>query len=135
MTYSLRFEERPEYLFAEVRAEHQPTPDEVRRYMTELHDMCVRRGHRHLLIKRDIPAAFPVCTYFGVSSETVPILHGIRTAWLNPYSWNHEALGFATLVATNRGALYALFNDLEAAEKWLGKENHDDQGSLAKRAA
>lgn len=54
MTYTLRFDERPQYLFAEVHAEHT-TPDLVHRYMTEMHDMCVRTGHRHLLVRRDIP--------------------------------------------------------------------------------
>ena len=81
MTYSLRFEERPEYLFAEVCAE-SVTVDMVRRYLTEIHDKCIQTGHTHLLLRRDIPGVFPMGTFFEVSAGTVPILRGIRAASL-----------------------------------------------------
>ncbi|MBV9242600.1 MAG: hypothetical protein JO314_11390 [Acidobacteria bacterium] len=118
--YTLTFEERPNYLYAHIRADHI-SPELVEAYVREMHDMCVKDSQTHLLVRRDIPEVFPVGSYFGVSANTVAVLHGIRTAWLTPYPQHQDRLEFACLVANNRGAMYRVFLDLAEAEKWLGR--------------
>jgi len=123
MEYTLTFEDRPEYLYANIRADITNARI-AEAYMTEIHDECLKKGHTHALIHREVPVALHSFEYFSMAERSAPILQGIKAALLNPFRSIHADLEFFCLVANNRGAHYKLFQSFDEAESWLGIEPH-----------
>jgi hypothetical protein len=116
--YQLTFEERPEYLYAEVKAE---SIDEkmARSYLDEIADRCRDLGAERLMIYRDIPAVLDATAMYFTVSHLREVLHGVTTAFVNPYENNEKMLHFGTTVGFNLGEKHELFNDPAKAESWL----------------
>ena len=117
-TYSLRFEPREGYLFAQVSADKIDI-DIVRGYLREVADECHERGFDRCIVVRDIPGVFDDSGQFGIAQEAARLFDGIRICWVNPYGDYQDSLDFATLVATNRGANFGMFGSEADAEAWL----------------
>jgi hypothetical protein len=121
MTYTLTFASHDDYLEAHLWAA-TIGPRTALAYMTEIHDECVASGHSHLLVIRDLPAILNLFNYFALAEDSVAILRGVKTAWVNPYPAIEHGLEFFCLTANNRGSMYKLFPARQQAEKWLGTE-------------
>jgi len=118
MTYVLEFRTRPDYLLAYLRVD-KPDPKISFAYRRDLQAKCIETGATKLLVVRDIPSVLSTMDFFQMSEDSVSLLRGIRTAWVNPYPSLHSALDFSITVANNRGAIYGLFSDVGSAQKWL----------------
>ena len=121
MTYSLSLESHDRFLIAHIQAD-DISPEIGLAYTAELHEECVRTGHSHLLIIRDIPTVLSLGGYFNAAESSIEILRGIKTAWINPYAALERDLEFFCLACNNRGSQYKVFSDRPRAEKWLGDE-------------
>lgn len=118
MKYTLEFRIRPDYLLAYLRVD-KPIPEISFAYRRDLRSKCIETGSTKLLVVRDIPQVLSTMDFFHVSEDSVALLRGIKTAWVNPYPSLRSALEFSITVANNRGAIYGLFSDGESAAAWL----------------
>jgi hypothetical protein len=116
--YDLTFEQRPEYLYACVKAS---SIDEgmARAYLEETAARCHEMGANRLMIYRDIPAVLDTTAMYFAATYVRKILHGIRTAFVNPYTSNEKMLAFASNVGFNLGEQHQVFNNEARAEIWL----------------
>jgi hypothetical protein len=71
------------------------------------------------MVLRDIPEVLDDVGQFGVAHEAMEMFGSAKICWVNPYTVNQDSLNFATLVATNRGSSFGVFNTEHEAEEWL----------------
>lgn len=117
--YTLRFEERGEYLYAFVKGE-KDSYEISRRYWKEVADECHRLKCQKVLIEEDINDEMSTTEMYQFTSEIMSIGYsGVRVAFVDRYFNQRELNKFGELVATNRGFLGKVFDDAEEAEKWL----------------
>jgi hypothetical protein len=116
--YELTFEARPQYLYAQVKAD-TITEQIAAGYLREVADKCRELECDRLLLHRDIPEMLATGTLFFVAADFQKMISGIRTAFVNPHLSNRNELDFAVTVGTNRGADYAVFDNDADAEAWL----------------
>jgi len=117
-SYELKFEERPEYLYASVKAS-KLTGETARAYLRDIVDEAARRGYKRLMVERDIPVSLDMATLFFAAMDFTEMIHGMRVVFVNPHPELEDHMDFARTVATNRGANYTIVRDVESAEKWL----------------
>jgi hypothetical protein len=118
--YELRFEQRPGYLYANIKAD-QMTREIALGYLREIANECARLRCTRLLIERDVPVMMPAGDLFFTATEFLEMIKGVRVAFVNPYAGIEKEMGFAVTISTNRGADYYLFDNLADADKWLLK--------------
>src|SRR5690349_16733357 len=116
--YEIRFEQFPDHLYADVKIT-KLTEDAVLAYIREIATEAEKGGFRRILLLRDAQAALPDMVNYNLSQTTSELLKGIKVAWVNPYPSQQTAMQFFIDVASNRGALYKLFIDIDAAREWL----------------
>jgi hypothetical protein len=120
--YRISFENRSGYLYVYVSGEHD-SYEISRRYWQEVADQCARLKAAKVLIEEDIPEVISMGEMYQLASE-IPELgfFGIRIAFVDRYIEHQDLNQFGELVAVNRGLHGKIFNDLDAAEKWLLSE-------------
>ncbi len=116
--YEISFENRPEYLYAGVRAE---TLDEesASQYIRDIAAKASELESERLMIYRDIPVMLPTGALFFSSAEYVEVMCRIPVAFVNPYPALRDPLAFATTVVENRGGRFKVFDHSADAEVWL----------------
>ena len=119
--YELTFEERPQYLYAHIVAEELEY-EAAQDYLLEIAKEVDRLGQKRLMIHRDVQHVMPRGQLFFTAANLAETFYLIKVAFVNPYPELDDALNFAALTANNRGAIFKVFRDIEAAEKWLVKE-------------
>jgi hypothetical protein len=120
--YSISFENRPNYLYVYVSGEHD-SYEISRRYWQEVAGECARLNASKVLIEEDIAEAVSIGEMYRLATE-IPELgfFGIFIAFVDRYIEHHDLNQFGELVVNNRGVFGKIFNDVEAAEKWLLSE-------------
>lgn len=116
--YELRFEKRPGYLYAHVKAETM-TGEIALRYLRQIMAEAARLDQLRLIIEREVPVMMSAGTLFFATTEFTDMIRGMRVAYVNPYPDLDKDMDFAQTIATNRGADYTVVRNVEAAEKWL----------------
>jgi hypothetical protein len=116
--YRLTFEERPAYLYARIEAT-LINRDMVMAYLDEIADKCQSSKYDRLMVDRDIPEMLDDTAIYFIANEFIEKIPGIKTAIVNPYEDNADALKFAMMVVKNRGARFESFTNPEDAEVWL----------------
>lgn len=117
--YQLTIEERPAYLHARVAGER--TPENALRFLREVHEACVQRGCREVLLE---------IRFAGPSLEIPDIFHVIsqasadgaklrRIAYVDATTSVAGRASFAETVAVNRSVNVRLFADVADAARWL----------------
>jgi hypothetical protein len=115
----LRFEERPGYIYAFVKGE-KDSYEISRQYWKEVADECRRANRRKVLIEEDINDQMSTTEMYRFTSEIMDIgFSGIHVAFVDRHLNQHELNKFGELVATNRGFLGKIFDNVEEAEQWL----------------
>lgn len=116
--YSLTFEERPGYLFADLKAE-SIDEEGIRSYVLELVDKSNEVALGRILLYRDIPSIMSVTSMFETVRESLEALRGKKLALVNPHTSIEDDLKFGVTVGQNRGGDYAAFDNIADAEAWL----------------
>jgi len=120
MTYRLTIIEKPGYLHATATGEH--TAANARRFLTEAHEACMKRGHDAVLLEVNFSGpSLPAHSIFDViSSQSAAAQRLRRIAYVETgQERDPEQMKFAETVARNRGVNVRLFRDLAGAEAWL----------------
>jgi hypothetical protein len=131
MAYALTLQSRPGFLHARVTGTN--SKETVRGYTQEIHDACVQRNARAVLIEENLDgASIALSDVFQVVTERVPMATGllkpIALVDLNP---EHEVsrMEFAEDLAFNRGINFRLFASAAEAERWLREMPQDATGA------
>lgn len=121
-SYTLTFEERPQYLYARVAA-RAIDRENATAYLTEVAQRVSKSGMSKLLLYRDIPAMLDDAALFHVTQEFLQMIRGVKAAFVNPHIQNTSSMEFAMTVGKNRGGNYQAFSDISDAEAWLLSDN------------
>jgi hypothetical protein len=116
-SYAIHFEDRGGYLYVLVGGETL-TPEIARQYWDEIADECKRLGKAKVMIEKDFiktvspPQMLEMGVYLG------KVLPGSKIAFLDRYK-NESINELGKKIARNQGVKLQLFENSEAAEKWL----------------
>ena|SRR5687768_2787405 len=118
--YDIRFEHRSEYLYAYVSGD-QDSVEISTRYWNEIAAECRKNNYKKVLVEEDIPEAVAsVFELYQFAAELPKFgFAGIYIAFVDRYIEQNELNEFVELVASNRGLMGRVFNDVTEAEKWL----------------
>lgn len=118
--YDIRFEHRPEYLYAYVSGE-KDTVEISTQYWDEIAEECRKNDSKKVLVEEDISEALASVFELYQFATELPNLGfaGIYIAFVDRYIEQNDLNEFVELVASNRGLMGRVFNDVKEAEKWL----------------
>jgi hypothetical protein len=119
--YELSFEERSDYLYAHVRAEHVMV-ETVIEYLNKMADKCGELGYNRLMIDRDVPVTLSTVDMFAAVADITPRMVGRRTVLIDRDAEHQAAWDFARMVSNNRGGQFAVMTSVPEGEAWLLKD-------------
>lgn len=118
--YTIQFDNQPEYLSAYVSGE-KDSLEISRQFWREIADECKKVKCKKLLVVEDIVEIVSEADMYLIASEIPQVFYGVRVAFVDVHL-DHKSLNeFGEIVAINRGVSGKIFNDVEAAKKWLLK--------------
>jgi hypothetical protein len=130
MSYTLALEQKRGYLHARVIGAN--SAETVRAYTQEIHDACLERGCRAVLIEENLAGpSLPLAAVLSVvaerSAQAMQLKQRIAFVDTNP-EHDLSRMEFAEDAAVNRGANMRLFASVDAAERWLAAESEAAPG-------
>lgn len=118
--YFIKFEHRPEYLYAYVTGE-KDNIEISSQYWNEVAEECSRNNYKKVLVEEDISETVATVLELYQFAAELPKygFSGIYIAFVDRYIEQNDLNKFVELVASNRGLMGKVFNDVTEAEKWL----------------
>ncbi len=117
--YRITFEHRPQYLYVYVSGDHD-SYEISRLYWFEVAAECGRYDLKKVLIDEDIKETVTISEVYKLASELPQMgFQGVRVAFYDRFAEQEDLNQFGETVATNRGLIGRVFNDLHEAENWL----------------
>lgn len=118
--YNIKFENRSEYLYAYVTGEEDNVEISAQ-YWNEIAEECRQNNYKKVLVVEDINDAVASVVELYQFAVELPKLGfaGTYIAFVDRYIEQNELNKFVELVASNRGLMGRVFNDVNEAEKWL----------------
>ncbi len=115
----IQFEDRPGYLYAFFSGKRNGLADAKRYWETAINE-CHRRGYKRMLIEQDfaVPLSRIDAFYLAEALASMPIRQ-LRVAFVDRDVEQNAINLFAETVATNRGGVGKVFNNLADAEAYL----------------
>jgi hypothetical protein len=104
------------------------TPENVRRYLREVYDLCARTGASSVLIEENLsgPRLPPADVYriiLSASSDTLPVI--LRIAYVDVKAERETSnVDLGVAVAHDRGVNVEAFSSVAEAEAWLRQQIH-----------
>ncbi|MAT92617.1 MAG: hypothetical protein CME59_08445 [Halioglobus sp.] len=119
MSYSIDFQQKPDYLHAIVSGDN--SQENALAYLREISAFCEENSVQRLLIEERLEG--PRLGYAAVyriasSAGSDWPLFTARTAYVDVYAEN-TAMNFAAEVSSNRGIRARAFDTVDAAAQWL----------------
>jgi hypothetical protein len=119
--YLIKFERRPEYLYAYVNGERDSLEISLA-FWREIAEECRRDDARKVLIEEDIEESVSMLEMYQIAAEIPQMgFAGVLIAFVDRYLEQQDLNEFGELVATNRGLRAKVFNNVREAEKWLSE--------------
>jgi hypothetical protein len=118
LPYDLIFDERPNYLYACVRADDIDR-DTALDYLQKVAGRASGSDYDRMMLERDIPVMLSSTDVFFTMQDFLKMVGTMRVAFVNKHATIESEMEFLVLIGTNRGAKYRLFRDVGDAEKWL----------------
>jgi hypothetical protein len=117
--YQIKFEPRPDYLYAYVGGEHDSVSISLA-FWREIADECRKTQAKKILIEEDIKESVTMLEGYQIAEE-IPRMGfaNVLIAFVDRFLEQQNLNEFGELVATNRGLRAKVFNNVEEAEKWL----------------
>jgi len=120
--YQIKFEPRPDYLYAYVGGAHDSLAISLG-FWREIAAECRKTQAGKILIEEDIEESVSMLEMFQVAAEIPKMGFGnALIAFVDRFLEQQDLNEFGELVATNRGLRAKVFNNVPEAEKWL-REN------------
>ncbi|HEX8250184.1 MAG TPA: hypothetical protein VF599_18570 [Pyrinomonadaceae bacterium] len=119
--YLIRFERRPDYLYAYVGGEHDSLAISLA-FWREIAAECRNAQAKKVLIEEDIEESVSMVEMYQIAAEITQMgFAGVLIAFVDRFLEQQHLNEFGELVATNRGLRGKTFNDIKEAEKWLAE--------------
>lgn len=115
--YTIRLEDRGEYLYAFVSGEAL-TPEISKQYWDEIADECNRLGKTKIMIEKDFPKSVSPPEMVDMGIYLGSILATKKIAFLDRHG-NDEINDLGKIIARNQGVKMQVFKKTEDAERWL----------------
>lgn len=117
--YQIKFERRPDYLYAYVGGEHDSVSISLG-FWREIAGECRKTQAAKILIEEDIEESVSMVEGYQIAAE-IPKMGFTNTliAFVDRFLEQQDLNEFGELVATNRGLRAKVFNNIPDAEKWL----------------
>ena len=117
--YQIKFERRPNYLYAYVNGERDSLAISLG-FWREIAAECERAQARKILIEEDIEESVSMVEMYQIAAEIPKMgFSGALIAFVDRFLEQQDVNRFGELVANNRGLRGKIFNDVKEAEKWL----------------
>lgn len=117
--YRITLEERPEYLYAFIQAEHDSYEISIA-YWREIAAECKARKATRVMVEEDMRGNATVAEAYQLAAELPKMgFLGIKLAFVDTHLDQSDLNAFSELVAVNRGVNGKFFNDRAEAEAWL----------------
>jgi hypothetical protein len=118
-SYSVEFDERPQYLYALVRAE-RVSFEMARNYLKEVLEECRELKYSKLMIERDIPERLPTSTYPLLAADFVKMgISDLKIAFVDPRIDDLGLLRFAAAATRALGINVRVYRSRPEARRWL----------------
>ena len=121
--YSIAFNDHADHLYA--RVEGKADSYEISQtYWAEIAAECEKRGTKKLFVEERLEQQIPSIadTYQAAAERHEMGLNGIKIAFFDAFGEQLDQNQFGELVARNRGINVKVFDDFDAALKWLRNE-------------
>jgi hypothetical protein len=119
--YRISFEQRPEYLYAFVCGDRDSLEISLA-FWREIAAECERTEARKVLIEEAIEESVSLLEMYQIAAEISQMgFTSVSIAFVDRFLEQQDVNEFGELVATNRGLLGKVFNDVREAEKWLAE--------------
>jgi len=117
--YTIHFEQRPTYLYAFVSGP-KDTGEVSKKFWKEIHDKSIELNCHRLLVEEDFPNQLSTYDMYDVAKTAAAMFRGkVKIAHVDKNLSDLELNEFGETVSVNRGLINRVFNQVEAAEKWL----------------
>jgi len=128
MPYSLKFEQKSNYLHVTVTGEN--SRETAAQYVQEVLRECVARNCNRLLVEERLEGPrLPMLDVFeivaDVSKKALGVLKAVGYVDVNAKG---DLMKFAETVALNRALPMRVFSTIAEAEKWLLSKDSEDPG-------
>jgi len=118
MSYSIRFEDRKEYLY--VHVEGQDSLETSISYWQEVSRQAEADGFKKILIEEDLEGQLTDLDIYQLTSDFLEMgLGKFLIGFVDIREENTNRIRFGELVATNRGIRGKIFETVDEAEAWL----------------
>lgn len=118
MSYSIKFEEREEYLYAYI--EGQDSLEASLECWQKIADRTDEKNYKKLLVEENLEGQLGDIDMFAFATQLTKMgLIDVKIAFVDQKADHNEGNEFAELVATNRGIKGKIFIDIDKAQKWL----------------
>ena len=115
----LKFEARPDYLYAFVTGE-QDSLEGSRKVWSKISEECRAHGWHKVLVEEEIETTIEVTEIYDLCAELVELgFENVQIAFVDRVAAQSDDNLFAEDVAVNRGIWGRFFSTVEEAEAWL----------------
>ena len=116
-SYELKFDERPEYLYAQVISDNGSS-DVTRAYLNDVAQKCKESKCERVLIDREIPDMPPDGAIYPVALEAHKGFDGKKVAIVEPPR-TYGSMNFFKIAYESLGGECRVFETVSDAEDWL----------------
>ena len=121
MSYQLRIEDRPKYVYA--RVDGDLTSANALRFLEDAYSACVKYGRSAVLLDMQLHGPnLNTTSVYDVISQRAAQGSKLRKIAYVPFHQDDRSMAyFAETVAVNRGVKVRLFESVAAADGWLSE--------------
>ena len=120
MSMQLKFEEKPNYLFARITG--AGVVEEVARHFELLAKQCNHTNKNKLLIDcTEVPAGIPLIDIYHLGERSLVFVQFKCKVAVFCKPEHYDSKSFLETTARNRGVDLCVFTNIEDAEEWLLK--------------
>lgn len=117
--FEIRFEKKSDYIYVFVTGREDSVEVSLC-YWKEIVEECIGLGIKAVLIEEDFPNQISATDIYGAMTEIAKMVPtGLRVAFVDRRTEQHDLNLFAETVAVNRGAVGRVFGSVESAREWL----------------
>jgi len=118
MSYSIRFEDRKEYLYAYIKG--KDSLENSLKYWQEIAEKALADGFQKVLVEENLEGQISDIDMFQLTSKFLDMgMAKLQIGFVDLQEDNLVGNKFGELVVTNRGIKGKIFDTTEDAEAWL----------------
>jgi len=116
--FQIRFDARTDHLRAFVTGPRD-SKEVSRGFWRQIAEECLRQGLHKVLVEEDFPNPISEVELYELITQAEDLLRRLRIAFVDRRAEHAASNRFAETVARNRGLVVRIFDDIDAAARWL----------------